>query len=55
MPQNLGYLFAAFAVTWLGLFGYLWVIQRMLSDTDRRLRALEDEARERLDSSAGEL
>jgi CcmD family protein len=41
MHQNLGYLFAAFAVTWVVLFAYLAIIQRMLTDAGKRLRALE--------------
>jgi hypothetical protein len=43
MPQNLGYLFAAFAITWAAFFAYLFFVQRMLLDTGRRLRALERE------------
>lgn len=43
MHQNLAFLFAAFAITWLGLFAYLFVVQRMLGDTRRRLRWLEEE------------
>lgn len=42
MPQNLGYLFAAFAVTWVTLFGYIFYVQRMLAETSARLRALEE-------------
>ena len=43
MPQNLGYLFAAFAVTWVALFAYVFFVQRLLTDTGRRLKALERE------------
>ncbi len=41
MQQDLGFLFVAFAVTWLAFFAYLFLIQRMLVDTGKRLRALQ--------------
>jgi CcmD family protein len=41
MHQNLGYLFAAFAVTWVGLSGYVFIVQRALAETNTRLRELE--------------
>lgn len=47
MHQNLGFLFAAFAVTWVALFGYLFLVQRMLIDTNARLRELEGAPSER--------
>ena len=43
MHQNLGYLFAAFGVTWIALFVYLFIIQRMIGETAARLRALEQD------------
>ncbi len=49
MQQNLGFLFAAFALTWVAIFGYLFLVQRQLVDTGRRLRVLESE------QSSGEL
>lgn len=45
MHQNLGYLFAAFAATWIALFAYFFFIQRLLADASRRLRWLEDQAK----------
>ena len=47
MHQNLGYLVAAFAATWVGFFAYLIVVQRLLGETRRRLRWLEEEATRR--------
>ena len=44
MHGNLGYLFAAFASTWVALFGYILYIQRRLGETRRRLKWLEDDA-----------
>lgn len=41
MHQDLGYLFAAFAITWIGLFGYLFFIQRRLAEMGHRLDWLE--------------
>jgi CcmD family protein len=41
MPQNLGFLFAAFAITWLALFAYLFIIQRLIASTASRLQSLE--------------
>jgi len=43
MHQNLGYLFAAFASTWVALFAYILYIQRRLGETRRRLKWLEDD------------
>jgi CcmD family protein len=44
VPQNLGFLFAAFAVTWVGFFLYLFLVHRVLSETRKRLALLEKEA-----------
>jgi len=43
VQQNLGFLFAAFAVTWAGFFLYLFFVQRGLAETRRRLAVLEAE------------
>jgi CcmD family protein len=43
LSQNLGFLFAAFAVTWIGFFGYLFFVRRLLRDTRERLALLERE------------
>lgn len=43
MQQNLGFLFAAFAATWVAFFAYLFIVQRMLAETNKRLRNLSDE------------
>lgn len=47
MHQDLGYLFAAFAVTWAGLFGYVFFIQQRLAETRRRLDWLDEDAGKR--------
>jgi CcmD family protein len=39
MDDNLGYLFAAFAVTWLGISGYLLYL-------GQQVKALRDEMRD---------
>ncbi|MGI8550605.1 MAG: CcmD family protein [Dehalococcoidia bacterium] len=44
MHQNLGYLFAAFAATWLALFAYIFFMQRRLQETRWRLHQLEDDS-----------
>lgn len=47
MHGNLGFLFAAFAITWAGFFAYLFIVHRLLADTRRRLRWIEDDANSR--------
>jgi CcmD family protein len=47
VPQNLGYLFAAFAVTWAGLFGYVFYVQKRLADATNRLNEIEHSLAER--------
>jgi CcmD family protein len=39
MDDNLGYLFAAFAITWLAIAGYLFYL-------GQQVRALRDDVRE---------
>jgi hypothetical protein len=34
-------LFAAFAATWIGLFGYIFYVQKKLADSTRRMSELE--------------
>jgi CcmD family protein len=46
MHENLGYLFAAFAVTWVALFGYIFYVHRLMNETSARLHALEEAAGE---------
>jgi CcmD family protein len=44
MPQNLGFLFAAFTITWVAFFVYLFYVQRLLAGVARRLQSLEQRA-----------
>jgi CcmD family protein len=44
VSQNLGFLFAAFAVTWAGFFVYLFLVHRVISETRKRLALIEKEA-----------
>jgi CcmD family protein len=46
MAQNLGYLFGAFAVTWIGLYGFIFYIQRKLAEATNRMNDLERRLRE---------
>ena len=39
--DNLGYLFAALAVVWLGLFGYLYYLGQRVRDLRRDVSELE--------------
>ena len=44
--QNLDYLFAAFAILWVVIFGYFFYITRQLGELRREVKALhEDRAR----------
>lgn len=43
MHQNLGYLFAAFAVTWLAIFAYLLYVQHLLGQVRTRLQWLQED------------
>lgn len=43
MHANLGFLFAAFAITWAGFFAYLFFVHRLLADAHRRLRWIEED------------
>jgi CcmD family protein len=47
VPQNLAYLFAAFAVTWVGLFAYVLYVQKRLTDATDRMNAIEQSLDER--------
>lgn len=47
MQQSLGYLFAAFAGTWIAIFGYIFYIQHRLNETRRHLHWLEEDAASR--------
>ena len=42
MDDNLGYLFAAFAVTWLAIAGYLLYIGQQVKNLRDEVRMLED-------------
>jgi CcmD family protein len=43
MSENLGYLFAAFAITWTGFFAYFFYVHRLLAGARQELRLLEQE------------
>jgi CcmD family protein len=40
---NLSFLFAAFAVAWVGFFGYAFFVSRRRQEVQRELRALRRE------------
>ena len=42
MDDNLGYLFAAFAVTWLAIAGYLLYLGQQVKDLREEVRLLDD-------------
>lgn len=42
MDDNLGYLFAAFAVTWLAIAGYLLYLGQQVRDLRDEVRLLDD-------------
>lgn len=41
--QNFDYLFAAFAILWVVVFGYFFFITRQLADLRREVNALREE------------
>ncbi len=41
--QNLDYLFAAFAILWVVIFGYFFYITRQLGELRREVKALHEE------------
>ena len=43
MIQNFDYLFAAYAILWVVIFGYFFFITRQLSDVRREVEALREE------------
>ena len=42
--DNLGYLFAALAITWLGLFAYMYYLGQCVRELSRDVRTLESQA-----------
>ncbi len=46
MDDNLGYLFAAFAITWLAIAGYLLYLGQQVRALREELQPLEDELSE---------
>jgi len=42
VPNNLGFLFAAFAVVWVALFGYVVLLSGQLRQLRQELRALRE-------------
>ena len=49
--QNFDYLFAAFAILWVVVFGYFFFLTRQLADLRREVNALREE-RENQDGSS---
>ncbi len=45
--DNLGYLFAAYVVVWLLLFGYMFSIARKQKQLEREIEMLKDMHREK--------
>lgn len=50
--QNFDYLFAAFAVLWVIVFGYFFFLTRQLADLRREVNALREERERHEDASA---
>lgn len=46
MDDNLGYLFAAFAITWLGIAAYLFYVNQQVRGLHDEVQALNDRAEE---------
>lgn len=42
MSDNLGFLFAGFALAWGVFFAYLWILRRRSDRLERRLEHLEE-------------
>ena len=38
MPENMPFIVAAYAVTWLVLLGYFWHLRRVRLEAERRLQ-----------------
>lgn len=43
MDDNLGYLFAAFAITWVAIAGYLYYINTQIQSLEDDLQDLEEQ------------
>ena len=52
-PSNLTFLFAAFAVTWVGFFAYAFFVSRRRQEVQRELRALRRELEQQDTSEDG--
>ena len=50
--QNFDYLFAAFAVLWVIVFGYFFFLTRQLADLRREVNALREERERHEDAPA---
>ena len=44
--QNFEYLFAAYAIVWVVIFGYFFFLTRQLGDLRREVNALREERKE---------
>ncbi|MYB76881.1 MAG: CcmD family protein [Chloroflexi bacterium] len=50
--QNFDYLFAAFAILWVVVFGYFFFLTRQLADLRREVNALREERENQAGPSA---
>ena len=50
--QNFDYLFAAFAILWVVVFGYFFFLTRQLADLRREVNALREERESQAGPSA---
>lgn len=50
--QNFDYLFAAFAILWVIVFGYFFFLTRPLADLRREVNALREERKNQAGASA---
>lgn len=50
--QNFDYLFAAFAILWVIVFGYFFFLMRQLADLRREVNALREERENQAGASA---
>ena len=50
--QNFDYLFAAFAILWVIVFGYFFFLTRQLADLRREVNALREERENQASPSA---
>lgn len=49
--QNLDYLFAAYTVVWLLIFGYMWSVSKRQKNVENELKMLKDLQQENTESA----